>query len=110
MQAISISAEKLNNQYQENEVAADEKYRDQIVQVTGKVHSVDKMEHIFSGPTYTVNLDADEFGIYQVQCEFSEEHQGDVAKLKKGKKVTIQGTCEGLMIVYAQLGDCKLVK
>ena len=92
---FEISAKKLSFEYQENEVAADEKFNGKIILVTGIIEDIGKdiMDSI-----YVLLSDGEEFSMSGVQCFFSDSQKGDAAKLKKGDKVTIKGKCDGLLM------------
>ncbi|MDR0519512.1 MAG: OB-fold putative lipoprotein [Clostridiales Family XIII bacterium] len=103
--AIQISAKDLMDAYDENEVAADEKYKGKVLQVKGVVNSVatDIMDELY------VTLDnGAELEIISVQCYFNEDKKDAIAKLKKGDEITIEGTCTGYLI-NVLLEDCDVL-
>ena len=85
-----ISAKKLYSEYDANGVAADLKYKDKILAVTGTVDDIDKdiMDDIY------VTLEGDEF-IGSIQCFFADSHTGEAANLRKGQTITVKGRCDG---------------
>jgi len=89
MPASQIAAE-----YEANEVAADARYKGKKVTLSGKVGSIAK--DILDEPYIT--LDADEFGLRSVQAYFDNGDLPQLAQLRKGQTVTIEGTCDGLML------------
>lgn len=105
VEAISVKAADLYEAFSNNEVAANKKYKGKILDVTGKVGSINS-----SFGSFTVSLDADEWGITSIECSFKKVHEDDLAKLNKGDKVTIRGTCDGLTIAWVCLSDCELIK
>jgi len=90
---ISISAQQLYQEYDENEVAADLKYKDKVLLVSGTVDEIAKdiTDNIY------VTLKGDEF-IGDAQCFFADNHTDEAAQLKKGMKITIKGMCDGKMM------------
>lgn len=100
-----ISAEKLNDAFQENEVAANQRYKGQIIEVSGKVNSV---ESGFWGGV-TVKIDADEYGVYQINCSMNRDQESKVASLKSGQKIVIRGKCTGKSFIEVELDDCDIV-
>ena len=89
--SVTISASKLYKEYNENEIAADEKYKGKIIEVTGVIRDIgnDIMDN-----AYITLVGNEYFG--DIQCYFNEKSV--VAKLSKGKKITVIGSCSGLMI------------
>ena len=96
--SVIISASKLYKEYNENEIAADEKYKGKIIEVTGVIRDIgnDIMDN-----AYITLVGNEYFG--DIQCYFNEKSV--VAKLSKGKRVTVIGNCFGLMI-NVQINNC----
>jgi len=90
---IEVSSRQLFYDYESNEVAADQKYKEKILVVTGKIASIGK--DITDNIYITLATD-DIFG--EVQCLFADTHSDVLAKLSKGQKVTIKGKCDGKMM------------
>lgn len=83
---IEVSAEQLYADYEANGVAADEKYYDKVVRVTGIVNGIDRdfYEDIY------VSLQGDEY-YGNVVCYFAESHVKEAAQLSKGQAITVKG-------------------
>ena len=96
--SITISASKLYKEYNENEIAADEKFKGKIIEVTGVIRDIgnDIMDN-----AYITLVGNEYFG--DIQCYFNEKSV--VAKLSKGKRITVIGSCSGLMI-NVQINNC----
>lgn len=90
---IEIAAEDLFAEYNDNSVAADSKYKNKKLKITGTVNDIGKD---ISESTY-ITLDTGEM-FYSIQCYFTDSELEDVANLKKGDTVTLIGTCDGMMI------------
>jgi hypothetical protein len=90
---LSIAARYLYADYKANEVAADKRYKDRVIEVTGRVDNIGKdiMDTMY------VTLDTGEM-IGSIQCMFGTEHANSLAGLSKGQSVTIQGKCAGKMM------------
>ena len=88
---LIVSAKKLYKDYNANEIAADEKYKGKIIEVTGVIRDIgnDIMDNAY------VTLVGDQY-FGDIQCYFSEKSV--VASLSKGKRITIIGSCSGLMM------------
>lgn len=91
-QIIKIAAEQLFSEYDTNEVAADAKYEEQILQVTGIVDDIGKD---ITDTMYVALKSGNP--IMSVQCMFSEDHESELANVSKGETVTIRGRCDGKM-------------
>lgn len=63
-QTIQVEAHRLYQDYEDNEVAADQKYKNNVLIVTGKVSTIGKD---FTDEIY-VALIGDDSGFGQVQC------------------------------------------
>lgn len=106
MEVISVTAEDLYSAYEENSVNADNLYKGNIVSVTGVVSNIGQ-DIITKKPC--VSLDSgDEFGLYPVQCFFSDSSDA-LANLRDGDIVTIVGKCTGYSVTNVQLTNCELL-
>ena len=85
---ISISAQQLDAEYEQNQVAADNNYKDKKVVVTGTVRDIGKD---IVDDSY-VTLAAGGLG---VRCVFEKSEQSKLAQLSKGDTVTVHGICHG---------------
>ncbi len=100
---IAITALALARAYEDNEVAADGKYEGKVLVVSGTVESIDT---VFG--TTSVTLKGKNMSIVSVQCFFDDSHKGAIANLKKGQKITVQGTCDGKSL-NVHLKDCAII-
>lgn len=84
---IKTTASNLYQDYDDNEVAADEKYKDKKIAVTGTIQDIGKdvMDDAY------ITLNTGKYGI--VQCSFNNSKM--VKTLSKGDRVTIVGNCSG---------------
>ena len=107
---ISVAADVLARDYQQNRANADGKYIGNDLRVTGMVESSRRepdgthLVILQGGPTAK--------GI-TIQCQFNglerdERHR--LRNLTKGQQVIIQGTCEGLVGNQVMLEDCAIVQ
>lgn len=107
--AIAVKAGDLLKEYSGNAVAADAKYKGKVLKVTGKFGSAQKAPLL----GYAVQLQAEDAGdlsLSEVQCFILESAEADVAKLKAGQTVTVQGTCDGQVLAQVKLSKCTIVK
>lgn len=105
----TVKAGDLLSEYAANALAADGKYKGKLLRVSGKFGSAQKAPLL----GYAVQLlgeDTGDLTLSGVQCFIVESAEADVAKLKPGDKITLQGTCDGQVLGQVKLSDCTLVK
>ncbi len=100
-----VSAKELVGAYDENEVAADIKFKGQMVSVSGEVRSIGK--DLMDQPYVSIRP-GDQFAVRGVQCFFASTDAHRLARMRKGDTVTLMGKCGGLM-VNVLLKDCQIV-
>ena len=95
---LIVSARKLYEEYNANEIAADEKYKGKIIQVTGIIRDIgnDIMDNAY------ITLIGDQY-FGDIQCYFREK--SIVAGLSKGNRIIVMGSCSGLMM-NVHLNNC----
>ncbi len=86
---VSVSAGELINAFQQDSFAAKEKYLDKVVEVTGKVKSIDPSGTVVLGEVGTAS---------DVVAGLDRRHLNDHVKLKEGNVAVIQGICNGFTI------------
>ncbi len=102
--AIVVKASKLYSDYDSNEVKADKKYKDKLLEVTGIVNDIG----VSLGQTYVCLSTGEQYSAFSVQCFFDDEDDIDkVSELSKGDKITLSGTCTG-MSMNVTVDNCKL--
>ena len=101
---IVVSATQLFREFSQNETAANAKYFNKIINISGKLKSIDK-DH--SG-TVSLSLDAGD-PINGVSCELDPRHVSDAQQVHAGDSVTVTGTCAGLLTDVV-LSRCAIVK
>jgi len=101
--AFFMEATKLASDYAENDVAADNKYKDKIVVVKGKIYEIgkDPLDQPF------IVIGGREFGFGGVKCVFARGKDGSIAALSKGKVVSVKGKVSG-KIVAVRIDDSSL--
>lgn len=90
---LTVSANQIHADYEANEIAADAKYKDKVITVTGTVDSIGKdvMDTMY------VTLETSNM-FNQVQCFFPDSNAGDLATIAKGNSMRIKGLCEGKFV------------
>jgi len=91
--AIAVSAERLLADYKTNEIAADEKYKGHLLEITGTVETIGKdvLDNM-----YVSLKSGQEFDFRSVQCYFGQRFAARAASLQPGQRITIRGRCKGL--------------
>lgn len=100
---LAVQAKALTKEYDENELAADGKYKGKMLAVSGKVANIAE-----TFGNVTASLEGHN-AVISVMCSFDESEKGAVAKLKKGGQATFVGTGDGMTGgMYAGLGNCRI--
>lgn len=105
IQYIEVTADKLYEDFEANEVAAEQKYTGQYVKVTGIISEINSKD-ILTSANVLLNVDSSLFGC--VQCNFNSSNSSQLANLRKGQKVTISGVC-GDLSLNIMISDCEVV-
>jgi len=98
---IKIWAYELYAEYEINEVAADQKYKDRALEVTGIIISIGKA--LFDDP-YIILGSGQQYEILGIQAMIPDEF--DVAQLLPGQLVAVRGICKGKFIINVLLDSC----
>lgn len=101
--AIFMTAKQLYKEYDENEINADDNYKDEYIKVSGVIYSigVDVM-----GNNY-ITLKTSNSG--KVQCFFDDDYAlYELNELKKNKKITLTGKVEGKSLMNVLVEDCEI--
>ncbi|CAM1343228.1 OB-fold protein [Tenacibaculum aestuarii] len=100
---FEVTAKQLFDTYEKNEVAADEKYKNKKIAVTGIINEIGK--DITNAPYVSLKVDF----LKNVTCYFSSENNKIISKLQKGQKITIAGTCKGKSLnMLVVVKNCKV--
>lgn len=102
--ATKVTATTLMKDYEANEVAADQKYKNKLLEVTGTINTIGK--DLLDNPYISLVSNNPILG---VQCMFDKDKASELASLSKGASVTLQGTDSGKMGNIV-LKDCTIVK
>jgi hypothetical protein len=101
----AVSVTQLLDDYKKDTAAADKKYKDKIVKVTGKavVSEKDKKGNwmiAFMRPASTNPADG------MVVCSFDKSKEASVSTVKKGDTVTLEGKVSMFLVFSAILENC----
>ncbi|MDD5639680.1 MAG: hypothetical protein PHR47_02640 [Candidatus Pacebacteria bacterium] len=100
-----VTAFDLASEYKANQVAADEKYKNKTIEVSGTIYNIGKdildTPYIaLSGADITTN----------VQCMFEKSDQGQLANLSKDTKIVLRGKVSGQVVFNVLLNNCSIVE
>ena len=96
---IKVTAKEYYEAYDGNELAADGRYKNKLIEITGEIESVEKT----LGTVYVALKGADMFG--QVRCGLEDE--AGASNLSKGSTVTLIGKGDGKM-GFPNVADCRI--
>ncbi len=100
---IAVEAKTLTKEYDENELAADVKYKGKLLAVSGKISDIAE-----TFGSVTVSLEGHQV-LQTVMCTFESSEKLKVAALKKGAQVTLLGTGEGSTAgLFVGLEKCRI--
>lgn len=101
--AIVITANDLYSAYENNEIAAEQKYTGKLIELTGTIYDIGI--DIFDD-AYIV-LDCGQH-LKKIQCYFEDDQLDAAAELQKGQSVTLVGICKGLTLNIV-VKDCVVI-
>ena len=102
--SIKISAIQLQREYEANQVAADQKYKGKILEISGTVKDIGK--DILDTPYVSFKTDG---LLFTVQCMFSKSDTDGLVSLKQGQSIVLQGKGDG-SLVNVIVRNCQIVQ
>ncbi len=105
LEAGAVSPRALWKAFEENEVAAENKYKGKLIAVKGKISAITTSP--LGYPEISFHVDG--YGLYQVQCEFPKDARAKIAELRKGQAVLVSGVCRGMTMKNVFLKGCKVI-
>ena len=103
--ATTITAAELFATYADKPKAADKRYKDKLLAVTGVVAEVDT-DLILDAPELVLSGEVTDQS-RGVDCVFDPRYRDQVAALKKGDTMTVLGVCQGSYEVNVLLLHCQ---
>lgn len=97
--SIKIDAPVLEKEYEANEIAADKKYKNQILEITGEISDIST--GLFDEPIIN-------FKNHSLMFIFPKDSK-ELLKLSKGMNVTIKGLCDGQTLSSIMLKECEII-
>lgn len=104
--AMEVSVDELYAAYEADKAAADAKFLDKLLNLTGIVARIVATD--ISGMRFIVLAGADEEERHIALCEFDRRRGSEINQLTTGQTVTVQGRCEGYQI-HIIMKDCDLI-
>ena len=98
---LSVTARTIAYDYNENEVAANLKYENKIIQVSGSIEDISK-----DFGQYSISLVGSNYK--GVLCSFNGNVAEQLAALRSGQMITIKGRCDG-MFGNVEMEDCVII-
>ena len=106
LSALEVSVDELLASYATDEAAADERFGEKTLSITGIVNRIEVKDYLDLDYIYLTS--AENTILDHVRCFFDKQHGHELNQLIEGQKVTVQGTYHGSMINMRLLG-CMLV-
>ena len=103
---IEITAAELMAEYDANEVAADMKYRNKWVVITGEIGSISEV----LGRKYVSLAEGGLLPVSRVHCHFENRHADQLVELRKGQEVRLRGNVDGYDIGNVTISNCTVVE
>jgi phage FluMu protein Com len=101
-QVMPVNIRQILYDYKNNEIGADNTYKDKYIEVTGYVSSVKK--DIMGGLYVTIGTGR-QYEIPEIQASFDDSQNAVLSKLQVRQQVTVVGKVTGLMM-NVQMKDC----
>jgi len=100
---VTVTGAVISKDYSENEVSADEKYKGKLIELSGKVYSVDN--GTFDNEII-IKLSDGKYDMSGAMCYMKDTEKSKVLAFKKGQQVTLIGTGNSATIGSPMLKDC----
>jgi hypothetical protein len=92
---FKLTVDELVAEYKNNQIGADQKYKDKLVQVNGKVSDIGKLPLAGYYVDLASSQEGDLLGIKCILDKDDAKTQTKAGSLKAGDTVTVIGKCEG---------------
>ena len=98
----NYSAYDIAKAFEDNEIAADEQYKNKEFYITGPIEDFNK------GPFEGVYVNIKGKGFFPIQCKFNSDQKAALSQLSKGTTITLKGKCVGKILGGVSFEDCTL--
>ena len=103
---LEVAVEELLSAYETDGVAANVKFANKILRITGVVDRIEVKDTL--GIYYITLRSAEKRSLQTVRCVFDEKHGNELNRLLPGQTVTVKGKYDG-SIIDIRMSDCVLV-
>jgi len=103
---LEVTVEELLSAYETDGVAANVKFANKILRITGVVDRIEVKDTL--GIYYITLRSAEKRSLQTVRCVFDEKHGNELNRLLPGQTVTVKGKYDG-SIIDIRMSDCVLV-
>lgn len=100
--AYKITAEALLKEYRTNQVAADNKYKGKVIQITGRIDEIGKS--LLTNEPQVVF--PDKSGVDSISCSFDKSQSNKLLHLKSGDIITVKGLVRRYGLGVLLLKNC----
>lgn len=105
-EAIKVTATALYNAYKNNEVAANQQYKNKLIEITGVVESIG--EDLINEPYISFRIQ--QYQITSIQCMFAKKNADQLTPISKGQSIKLQGTVSDSLAGQVIVRDCQVLK
>lgn len=99
---MKITAREIADDFDANQVAAEEKWKDKLIEFSGKISNITDTGLSFS------NIASKQFSMTQISCRIQDKAQ--LLPLKNGETVTVRGVVGNQAIGVIGINDCEVVE
>jgi hypothetical protein len=103
---MELTVDDMLAAYAADDVAADERFMNKVLRLTGVVSSIDVKDVLDINSIRLTGSNGDQW--QSVQCMFDKKHSAELTQLEIGQTVTVQGRYNGSLIAMRMV-DCALV-
>lgn len=97
---IDVDYNVLYDEYKENEIAADQKYKGKKLKLTGQISRIG--QDIINTPYIIIEVKTFD----GIRLDFKSSEKEKLANLSTGQTITVIGKCKGKIILDVNLEDC----
>jgi len=103
---IIVSASQIIGDYANNEVSADQKYKNYYLEISGIVQSINK--DLFNDPYIVIAPNKQTFN--GIECSFNQDQEGELANLNAGQSITVEGIGNGYVLNSVMVKNCSIIQ
>lgn len=94
-----LTADDINQAYNENPARANEMYKNKVIRVIGKVSFIKEDKVALNCPY-----------VCSVNCYMSEKCISELSQIDEGQKISVKGICKGVPTLMVELHNCTIEK